>query len=231
MTAPKPKRKTVKRSGPSKRGGAKSAAQLSKIGPSRPAGPSRDVRTAEGRGGSKISDARTIVRRDIGLGDAAPAEDTRRFRRDTRGGMRQGGGGQGIRKAPPRGAAIGVDLGAPAPDTVFKDLDKQPVTFPDSNLKRVAARLLSEKNKPWRYRPFPFPLFSDKGHEQTFYFDFYIYDNMDQVMKLILVTPRESAEVWDKIGRFKRQYPMFSYELWTPEKLAQLQKPRAQLGF
>lgn len=219
MTAPKPKRKLAAKRGPSKRGGAKSAAQLSKVGPSRPAGPSRDIRTAEGRGGSKISDARTIVRRDIGLGDADTAAP------------RPASPRQNTRKAPPRGAAIGVDLGAPAPDTVFKDMDKQPHTFPDSNLKRVAARVLQEKNKPWRYRPFPFPIFTDKGNEQTFFFDFYIYDNMEQVMKLILIAPRESAEVWDKIGRFKRQYPMFSYELWTPEKLAALQKPRAQLGF
>lgn len=224
MTAPKPKRKPAAKRGPSKRGGAKSAAQLSKVGPSRPAGPSRDIRTAQGRGGTRISDASTIVRKDIGLGDATPTEEPRRSY-----GSRQGQG-QG-RKAPPRGAAIGTDLGAPPADTVFKDMDKQPHTFAESNLKRVAARILTDKNKPWRYRPFPFPIFTDKGNEQTFYFDFYVYDNMEQVMRLILVAPRESAEVWDKIGRFKRQYPMFAYELWTPEKLAQLQKPRAQLGF
>ena len=98
---------------------------------------------------------------------------------------------------------------------MFRDLDGAAQTFPDSNLKRVAARILAERHKPWRYRPFPFPLFTDKGNEQTFYFDFYVYDNMDMVLKLILVAPRESAEVWDKVGRFKRQYPMYSYELWT----------------
>ena len=54
---------------------------------------------------------------------------------------------------------------------------------------------------------------------------------MDMVLKLILVAPRESAEVWDKVGRFKRQYPMYSYKLWTPDKLAKLQHPRTQLGF
>ena len=124
-----------------------------------------------------------------------------------------------------------VMLDAPAPDTVFRDRDGQPQSFQDSNLKRVAARILSEKNKAWRYRPFAFPLFTDKGNEQSFHFDFYIYDYEDSVIRLILVIPFESREVWDRVGRFKRQYPMYAYELWTPEKLAHLDGPRGRLEF
>jgi hypothetical protein len=124
-----------------------------------------------------------------------------------------------------------VQLDAPAPDTVFRDRDGERLTFPDSNLKRVAAALLSEKNKAWRYRPFAFPLFSDSGNETAFHFDFYVYDYEDSVIKLIMVIPFESREVWDKVGRFKRQYPMYSYELWTPEKLAKLSSPRGRLDF
>lgn len=124
-----------------------------------------------------------------------------------------------------------VQLDAPAPDTVFRDLDGERLTFPDSNLKRVAARILTERNKPWRYRPFPFPLFTDKGHEQSFHFDFYVYDPEGSVIRLILVIPHESREVWDRVGRFKRQYPMYTYELWTPEKLAQFESPRGRLGW
>lgn len=124
-----------------------------------------------------------------------------------------------------------VQLNAPAPDTVFTDRDGEKLTFPDSNLRRVAAQILTEKRKAWRYRPFSFPLFTDKGHEQTFHFDFYVYDAEDSVIKLILVIPTESREVWDRVGRFKRQYPMYDYELWTPEKLHQLSGPRGRLGF
>ncbi|EYB68805.1 hypothetical protein DEIPH_ctg017orf0173 [Deinococcus phoenicis] len=124
-----------------------------------------------------------------------------------------------------------VQLDAPAAETVFRDRDGERLTFPDSNLKRVAARILTEKNKAWRYRAFPFPLFTDRGNEQSFYFDFYIYDAEDSVIRLLLVVPFESREVWDRVGRFKRQYPMYTYELWTPEKLAQLQGPRGRLGF
>ena len=124
-----------------------------------------------------------------------------------------------------------VQLKAPAPDTEFRDRDGNKLTFPDSNLRRVAAQILTEKRKAWRYRPFSFPLFTDKGHEQAFNFDFYIYDAEDSVIRLILVTPHESREVWDKVGRFKRQYPMYSYELWTPEKLEQLSGPRGRLSF
>ncbi|ADV67455.1 hypothetical protein [Deinococcus maricopensis] len=154
----------------------------------------------------------------------APAGDTR-------------GGASGAKKAPPkkqgapRGAAPGVKLDAPPVGAVFRDRDREKLTFPDSALKRVAAKILTEHNKAWRYRPFTFPLFTPGGSEQAFHFDFYIYDNMDTVVRLILVVPRESREVWDRVGRFKRQYPMYTYELWTTEKLAQLQKPRARLGF
>jgi len=253
MTGPKrPAKKSSSKQPASRRGGAKSARELSKIGPSRPGGPSKDRRSAEGRAGAKASDARQTARPTAsGLGSAGHT-DTKQARDsyqegprrpDQRpGGPKIGGGTGGFRggsssrgaapkKTGPRGAAIGVDLAAPAPETVFRDLDGAAQTFPDSNLKRVAARILAERHKPWRYRPFPFPLFTDKGNEQTFYFDFYVYDNMDMVLKLILVAPRESAEVWDKVGRFKRQYPMYSYELWTPDKLAKLQHPRTQLGF
>lgn len=124
-----------------------------------------------------------------------------------------------------------VQLDAPPADAVFRDRDGERLTFPDSSLKRVAARILTEKNKAWRYRAFSFPLFTEKGNEQAFSFDFYIYDAEDSVIRLILVVPSESREVWDRVGRFKRQYPMYTYELWTPEKLAQLGGPRGRLGF
>ncbi len=220
-----PKRSTKKPA--SRRGGAKPASQLDKTGPSRPAGPNRDRRTAEGRSGAKANDARQTARPTTsGLGSAG---DIQEKKRPARSGTRPPGSKP--KPGMPRGAALGVDLGAPAADTVFRDRDGQPQVFAESNLKRVAARILAERRKSWRYRPFPFPLFTDKGNEQAFYFDFYVYDNMDMILKLILVAPRESAEIWDKIGRFKRQYPMYSYELWTPDKLARLQKPRIELGF
>ncbi|GGK23418.1 hypothetical protein GCM10008955_16280 [Deinococcus malanensis] len=111
------------------------------------------------------------------------------------------------------------------------DRDGERISFPDSNLKRVAARILTDKNKAWRYRPFSFPLFTDRGGEQTFHFDFYIYDAEDSVIRLLLVVPFESREVWDRVGRFKRQYPMYTYELWTPERLAKLSGPHGSLGF
>jgi hypothetical protein len=124
-----------------------------------------------------------------------------------------------------------VQLDAPDPATIFRDRDGEKLSFPDSNLKRVAARILSDKNKAWRYRAFPFPLFTDRGSEQSFYFDFYVYDAEDSVIRLILVIPFESREVWDRVGRFKRQYPMYSYELWTPERLGRLSGPRGRLEF
>ncbi len=63
------------------------------------------------------------------------------------------------------------------------------------------------------------------------HFDFYVYDNMDSIFKLILLMPRESREVWDRVGRFKQQYPMYSYELWTPDHLARVQGPQGKLGW
>jgi hypothetical protein len=238
----------------SRRGGAKSAKELAKVGPSRPAGPGRDIRTAEGRSGSKASDARQTARpTKAGLGTAGSEPGTEKKKRParsaeaTRGGAAKptgpwrgprtgkpagaSGPRTGTRTGSPRGAAVGVDLGAPDPETAYRDRDGETHRFAESPLKRVAAQILRERSKPWRYRPFPFPLFTDKGAEQTFYFDFYVYDNMDMILKLVLVVPRESAEVWDKIGRFKKQFPMYSYELWTPEKLSKLKNPRTELGF
>ncbi|MBZ9752420.1 hypothetical protein K7W42_16345 [Deinococcus sp. HMF7604] len=142
----------------------------------------------------------------------------------------QGRAGQ-IQRRKPLPELKRVQLDAPAPDRVFKDRDGEGLTFPDSNLKRVAAQILTEKRKAWRYRPFSFPLFTDKGNEQAFHFDFYVYDAEDSVIRLILVVPFESREVWDRVGRFKRQYPMYPYELWTPEKLARLSGPRGRLEF
>ncbi len=136
--------------------------------------------------------------------------------------------GPARRSARPRSAP---KLNVPTPDKVFRDRDGQPVSFPDSELRRVAAGILEGKRKLWRYRPFTFPLFTDKGSEQSFAFDFYIYDNQEAVIRLILVVARESREAWDKLGRFKKQYPMYHHEVWTPEKLADLQEGRAQLGF
>ncbi|GHG03681.1 hypothetical protein GCM10017783_15340 [Deinococcus piscis] len=121
-----------------------------------------------------------------------------------------------------------VQLEAPPETAVFRDRDRVEHTFPDSKLRRVAAQILSEKGKHWRHRAFPFPIFTDRGHEQTLHFDFYIYDAEDTIIRLILVVPRESREVWDKVGRFKRQYPMYEYELWTPERLAALQGGRGR---
>ncbi|WP_291426438.1 hypothetical protein [Deinococcus sp.] len=149
-------------------------------------------------------------------------------------GGRKTGEGRKLPPKPPRKAMPElkrVQLDAPPADTVFVDRDGERLTFSESNLRRVAAQILTEKRKAWRYRPFSFPIFSDKGNEQSFNFDFYIYDAEDSVIRLILVIPFESREVWDKVGRFKRQYPMYHYELWTPERLAQLSGPRGRLDF
>ncbi|MFC4426046.1 hypothetical protein [Deinococcus navajonensis] len=184
-------------------------------------------RTSGARSGATVNQAR----RKAG---ATPGGERAAGERSGAGTVRPGGAGQ--RKTPPRVKKAlpelkRVQLDAPAPEAVFVDRDGERLTFPDSNLKRVAARILTDKNKAWRYRPFSFPLFTDRGGEQTFHFDFYIYDAEDSVIRLILVVPFESREVWDRVGRFKRQYPMYTYELWTPEKLAQLSGPRGRLGF
>lgn len=192
---------------------------------------------ATGRSGAATNPARR------GPGERAEGGGTERPKRaggsaSGSGGSARPGGTSGTGRRPP--PKLGrkpmpelkrVELDAPAPNTVFKDRDGEPQVFHDSNLKRVAARVLSERNKAWRYRPFAFPLFTDKGHEQSFHFDFYIYDAEDSVIRLILVIPFESREVWDRVGRFKRQYPMYTYELWTPEKLAHLDGPRGRLEF
>ena len=198
-------------------------------------------RTSQGRTGvAKTGQAGSGARRGTG-GRSGESNAARRKPGEGEGRgegtFRFGSSGTG-RQAPPRldkkkplPELKRVQLDAPAPDTVFRDRDGEKLTFPDSNLKRVAAQILTQKNKAWRYRAFPFPLFTERGTEQSFYFDFYIYDAEDSVIRLLLVVPFESREVWDRVGRFKRQYPMYTYELWTPEKLAQLQKPRGQLGF
>lgn len=195
--------------------------------------------TAQGRGGITRDSTRPV--RAAGTGSGAdrgvnPARRPAGERGEPSAGQRPFQPGA-ARPAPPKlkkqplPELRRVQLDAPPPDTVFHDRDGEALTFPESALKRVAARLLSEKNKAWRYRPFSFPLFTEKGNEQTFFFDFYVYDNQDSVIRLILVVPTESREVWDRVGRFKRQYPMYRYELWTPEKLGELQGPRGRLGF
>ncbi|MEF2279052.1 hypothetical protein V3W47_12150 [Deinococcus sp. YIM 134068] len=192
-----------------------------------------ETRPAAPRGGAGRS----------GTGNANQRGGTNPARRSGGGRTAGPGGGEGGfnpatgRKSPPKVAKKPlpelkrVQLDAPPSETVFRDRDGERLTFPDSNLKRVAAHILTERRKAWRYRPFSFPLFTDKGNEQAFHFDFYIYDAEDSVIRLLLVVPYESREVWDRVGRFKRQYPMYTYELWTPERLAQLSRPRAQLGF
>ena len=220
---------------------------------SKPAGASRGrpprKNTAKGRDGA-TRDTTKIAREPGSLGRDEPRTTStpgegRRYGSATssktpaRGGPRRPVKDDNGRAAPPKVVKAKkplhelrrVQLKSPAPDTEFRDRDGNKLTFPDSNLRRVAAQILTEKRKAWRYRPFSFPLFTDKGHEQAFHFDFYVYDAEDSVIKLILVTPHESREVWDRVGRFKRQYPMYSYELWTPEKLEQLSGPRGRLGF
>ncbi len=149
----------------------------------------------------------------------------------TRGGStgRSGGATTGRRPNPPK--QRGPQLDAPPSGTQFRDRDGKLHTFPESNLKRIAARILTERSKKWRYRPFGFPIFSASGSEQEMHFDFYVYDNMDSIFKLILLMPRESRDVWDRVGRFKQQYPMYSYELWTPDHLAKVMGPRGSLGW
>ncbi|AWT34683.1 hypothetical protein GCM10008956_37760 [Deinococcus arenae] len=199
--------------------------------------PSGGAKSGGGRSGAVNSGARggtNPARRKPGEAAPARGEGRSEGRTESRAGSRPGSGPR--RAAPPKVKKAlpelkRVQLDAPAPDTVFTDRDGEKMTFPDSNLKRVAAKILTEKNKAWRYRPFSFPLFTDRGGEQTFHFDFYIYDYEDSVIRLILVVPFESREVWDRVGRFKRQYPMYTYELWTPEKLYRLSGPRGRLEF
>ncbi|MFD1730970.1 hypothetical protein ACFSC4_07600 [Deinococcus malanensis] len=50
------------------------------------------------------------------------------------------------------------------------------------------------------------------------------------MIRLLLVVPFESREVWDRVGRFKRQYPMYTYELWTPKGLRSSVVPTARWG-
>jgi hypothetical protein len=119
---------------------------------------------------------------------------------------------------------------APPPDKGFRDMDGVVHTFPDSGLKRLAAQLLSNNNKRWRYRPYTFPLFTPSGSEQECHFDFHIYDNMSTVVRLITVVPSESRELWDRLGRFKRQYTMYTHEVWTAEQLS-ARYGRKRLGF
>jgi hypothetical protein len=140
-------------------------------------------------------------------------------------------GGRSTARKPNPPRLRGPQLDSPPPTTTFRDRDGKPHTFPDSALKRIAAKILTDKNKKWRYRPFGFPIFSPNGNEQEMHFDFYIYDNMDSVARLILLMPRESRETWDKVGRFKQQYPMYHYELWTPDALAKILAPRGGLGW
>lgn len=200
----------------------------------RPGGP----RAAAGEG--RASHPRKTGARSGGPSEGRPGEKGGdRKRTGARPAGSAGGSTAGARSGAPRAPKVKkalpelrrVQLDAPVPDTVFVDRDGQKLTFPDSNLKRVAAKILTTRNKAWRYRAFSFPLFTDRGHEQSFHFDFYIYDAEDSVIRLILVVPYESREVWDRVGRFKRQYPMYTYELWTPEKLHGLDRPRASLGF
>ncbi|NTY01350.1 hypothetical protein [Deinococcus sp. JMULE3] len=215
-------------------------------GPRRSSSRSSDSRTGGAKSGGPFGGTRTGGSKSGGSGARGGTNPARRKPGEAaqgsgegrtsegRAGSRPGSGPR--RAAPPKVKKAlpelkRVQLDAPAPDTVFTDRDGEKMTFPDSNLKRVAAKILTEKNKAWRYRPFSFPLFTDRGGEQTFHFDFYIYDYEDSVIRLILVVPFESREVWDRVGRFKRQYPMYTYELWTPEKLYRLSGPRGRLEF
>lgn len=215
----------------------------------RPEGRSGDQRTETRRApaGDRPPAKRTGARGGAAAGRAGEGNPARRRPGEGKSGegqeRRGGDSGRAFQPGPARKAAPRVarkkplpelkrvQLDAPAADTVFRDRDGERLTFPDSSLKRVAAQILTDRDKAWRYRAFSFPLFTERGAEQSFSFDFYIYDAEDSVIRLILVVPFESREVWDRVGRFKRQYPMYTYELWTPERLAQLGRPRAQLGF
>ena len=236
-------RSDAAKAGKAKAGGAKAGARPSKLGSTktgtksgwvRPTGTkpggnrgATSSRDPEARSGEERSDDRASAGRTGGQ----RSEGGRSF---SQGGFSKATGRRPApringKKALPELKRVQLDT--PDPSKTFKDRDGELLSFPDSNLKRVAAQILTEKNKAWRYRPFAFPLFTERGGEQSFYFDFYVYDAEDSVIRLLLVVPFESREVWDKVGRFKRQYPMYTYELWTPEKLARLMGPRGNLGF
>lgn len=238
----RPKRSTNQGSKKQGTGGQTGAARGSR-------GHAPQKNTAQGRGGATRDTTRPVrERRDSEASPASPAQTKTDSRKTD---SRPAAGERRYGSAAPKTTNFKAGTGRPTPPkpkkslpelkrvslnalpggTVFIDRDGEKLTFPDSTLRRVAAQILSEKRKHWRYRPFSFPLFTDKGHEQSFHFDFYVYDAEDSVIRLILVVPSESREVWDKIGRFKRQYPMYHYELWTPEKLAQLSGPRGRLEF
>jgi hypothetical protein len=234
----------AKSGGKARAGGAKAGARPSKLGSTKTGTKSGWVRpTGSKPGGMRGSAASRDPDSASGeerSDDRAPAGRSVGQRSEGGRSFSQGGGftkTQGRRPAPRINGKKAlpelkrVQLDAPDPAKTFKDRDGELLTFADSNLKRVAAQILTDKNKAWRYRPFAFPLFTERGGEQSFYFDFYVYDAEDSVIRLLLVVPFESREVWDKVGRFKRQYPMYTYELWTPEKLARLMGPRGNLGF
>ena len=139
--------------------------------------------------------------------------------------------GRTYSRTPGKPRQRGPQLDTPPSGATYRDRDGKTHSFPDSALKRIAAQILVARNKKWRYRPFGFPIFSASGSEQEMHFDFYVYDNLDSIFKLVLLMPRESREVWDRVGRFKQQYPMYSYELWTPEYLAKIMGPNGTLGW
>ena len=141
------------------------------------------------------------------------------------------GTGRTYARTPKAPRQRGPQLDTPPSTATFRDRDGKTHSFPDSALKRIAAQILTERKKKWRYKPFGFPIFSASGSEQEMNFDFYVYDNMDSIFKLILLMPRESREVWDRVGRFKQQYPMYHYELWTPDHLAKIMGPHGTIGW
>lgn len=116
------------------------------------------------------------------------------------------------------------------PDQVFKDRDGKNHTFSESALKRVAAQLLHKHKKQWRYRNFSFPVIGHSGNEMEVTFDFYVYDSNDTIVRVILVVPSESRELWDRLGLFKKQFPMYTHEVWTPETMAELLE-KSWLGY
>lgn len=202
-------------------------------GRAKQAAPSREAAQPSGRKPKASQQRRTAARAapEAPVGRASGPKPGRATSAPSASGASRPPRGPKTGAARPRPTSSAPSLDAPPAEAVFRDRDGEPHSFPDSSLKRVAARLLSEKKKPWRYRPFSFPLFTQTGREQTFTPDFVVYDHQDAVLRVIIVAARDSAELWDRLGRLKRQYPMYPAELWTPEKLAQLTRPRARLGF